>query len=137
MSYQVKTDLAWNGQDVKIRGRKVVNKSAFEIGLVVEGQAKTLTPVKTGRLRGSITTQSATKGTSVEGDATGADKIAAPGDPQEVFVGTAVDYGPYIEFGTERSDAQPFLRPALDLAQGKVLSITLKNGRMEFKDYLK
>lgn len=137
MSYQVKTDLAWNGEDVKIRGRKVVNKTAYETGLVVEGQAKVLAAVKTGRLRGSITTQSAGKGTAVEGEAKAGDKISAPADDQEVLVGTAVEYGPYIEFGTVGSDAQPFLRPALDLAQGKVLSIAQKEGRMEFKDYLK
>ena len=137
MNHQVKTDLAWNGADVKIRGRKVVNKTAYETGLVVEGQAKVLTPVKTGRLRGSITTQSAGKGTAVEGEAKAADKISAPADDQEVLVGTAVDYGPYIEFGTVRSDAQPFLRPALDLAKGEVLTIGQKNGKMEFKDYLK
>lgn len=137
MSYEVRTDLQWNGQDVKIRGKRVVNKTAFETGLIVEGQAKVLAAVKTGRFRGSITTQSATEGTAVESPATAADKIAPPRDPQEVFVGTAVDYGPHLEFGTVNSDAQPSLRPALDLAKGQVLSIGLKNGRIEFRDYLK
>ena len=136
MSYQVKTTMAWNGADVKIRGRKVVNKTAYETGLVVEGQAKLLAAKDTGRYQGSITTQSATKGTEVEAPATAADKIAPPSDDQEVLVGSAVDYGPHLEFGTVNSDAQPSLRPALDLAQGKVLSIGQKNGRMEFKDYL-
>ena len=137
MSHQVKTDLAWHGEDVKIKGRKVVNKSAYEIGLVVEGQAKELCKVVTGRLRGSITTQAADKGTNVEAPAESSDKIAGPRDDQEVLVGTAVEYGPYKEFGTVRMDAEPYLRPALDLAQGKTVSITQKNAKMEFGSYLK
>ncbi len=139
MSYEVRTDLQWNGQDVKIRGKRVVNKTAFETGLIVEGQAKVLAPAKTGRLRASITTQSSTRGTEMDGakGQEGSDKISPPRDDQEVLIGTAVDYGPHVEFGTVNSDAQPFLRPALDLAQGKVLTIGLKNSRIEFRDYLK
>jgi len=136
MSFEVKTDLAWHGQDVMIRGRKVVNKSAYEIGLVVEGQAKLLTPVVSGRLRGSITTQSATEGTEVVAPAKPEDKIAKARDANEVLVGTAVDYGPHIEFGVLTGAAQPFLRPALDLATGKAIPITQKNAKMEFADYL-
>ena len=62
-------------------------------------------------------------------------KIKAPTDEDEVLVGTPVDYGPYVEFGTVRSNAQPFLRPALDLAQGKTLTVMEKHGRQEFKEY--
>jgi len=138
MSFEVKTDLAWHGQDVMIRGRKAVNKSAYEIGLVVEGQAKELCKVRTGYLRGSINTQAAGKGTSPEPAKDGrvAPKIDAPRDDQEVLVGTAADYGPYIEFGVLTGAAQPFLRPALDLATGKAIPITQKNAKMEFADYL-
>ena len=136
MSIKVTTDLAWHGEDVKIRGQKVVGKSAYEIGLAVEGQAKLLTPVISGRLRGSITTQSATEGTEVEAPAKPEDKIAKARDVNEVLVGTAVVYGPYIEFGVLTGSAQPFLRPALDLATGKAIPITQKNAKMEFADYL-
>jgi len=138
MSIDVKTDLAWHGEDVKFRGRKVVNKSAYEIGLVVEGQAKEMCTVDTGYLRGSINTQAADRGTNPEpaDDGRVAPKIASPRDDQEVLVGTAVDYGPHIEFGALTRPSQPFLRPALDLAQGKAIPITQKNGKMEFADYL-
>ena len=134
----VTTDLAWHGADVIIRGKKVTGKSAYEIGLVVEGQAKELCKVITGYLRGSINTQAADKGTDTEADDKGrkADKIAKPTDAQEVLVGTAVVYGPYIEFGVLTGAAQPFLRPALDLATGKAIPITQKNAKMEFADYL-
>jgi len=133
----VRTEFDWNGDEVKIIGHRVVRKTAYETGLVVEGQAKVLTPVKTGRLAGSITTQASDHGNNVRSPATDTDKINAPTDAMEVLVGTAVDYAPYVEYGTRRSGAQPFLRPALDLAKGNVLTIGRKNGKAEFKDYLK
>ena len=134
---RVDTAFEWNGDEIKVKGKKVVNKTAFEIGLVVEGQAKVLINNVTGRLAGSLTTQAKAHGNNVRSPATATDKITAPGDDMEVFVGTAVEYGPYVEFGTRRASARPFLRPALDLAQGKVLTIGMKEGRLEFKDYLK
>ena len=126
----------WNGKEVKIRGNRVVGKSAFEIGLIVEAQAKALCPVDKGLLRGSITTQSQDKGSFPEAPASGSDVIAGPQDDQEVLVGTAVFYAPYVEFGTIRSNAQPFLRPALDLAKGRTLTVMEQNGRFEFAEYL-
>ena len=128
----------WNGNIIKIQGKRVVNKSIFEIGLVVEGQAKTLCPIKTGRLAGSITTQASDgQGTAPRAPAGPGDMIQKPNVPNEVYVGTAVEYGPYQEFGTVRNNAQPFLRPALDLAKGKALTIVKENGRYEFREYMK
>ena len=64
-----------------------------EIGLVAEGYAKRLCPVDTGRLRNSITHAI---------------------DPTEdvAIIGTNVEYGPAVEYGTSSTDAQPFLHPA-------------------------
>lgn len=64
-----------------------------EVGLVAEGYAKRLCPVDTGRLRNSIT------------------HVTMP-DDNAVYIGTNVEYGPYVEYGTSRQEAQPFLRPA-------------------------
>ena len=138
MSLRVETDSTWNGDEVKWRGRKATGRSTFEIGLAVQAAAKALCPVKLGRLRGSITTQARSEGTEPETvkGSKASDKIAAPSDDLETYVGTGVEYGPYIEFGTVRSDAQPFLRPALDLAQGKTLTLVRKNAKWEFGDYL-
>lgn len=134
MSYQVRTDLQWNGQDVKIRGRKVINKTIFETGLIVQGQAVVLAPVDTGYLRGSIVTASNVKDTDTRPDKNGrkASGIEAPSSDNEVLVGTSVEYATIMEFLR-----QPYLRPALDLAKGKALTIGEKNGRMEFKDYIR
>lgn len=62
-----------------------------EIGLVAEEYAKKACAVDTGRLRNSVTH-------AVSGES--------------VFVGTDVEYGPYVELGTINTPAQPFLRPA-------------------------
>jgi hypothetical protein len=141
--------LIWNGDKVKVQGKKVTGKTAFELGLIVEGQAKLLCPIDYGYLAASITVQSVSMGTEMETPKPNASKpksyphnvstfkkIDKPIDPNEVLVGTAVDYAPYVEFGTLRSDAQPFLRPALDMAKGKTLTILLYNGKTYFVEYL-
>lgn len=152
-------ELEWKGKEVKVQGQKAINKSAFEIGLIVEGQAKLLCPVDLGYLAASITTASFDNSTEVENPAKyngtsnitlGAkkqarfvttdigrfEKITKSEDDNEVLVGTVVEYGPHVEFGTIKSKAQPFLRPALDLAMGKTLTILEKNGRFYFQEYL-
>ena len=64
-----------------------------EIGLVGEGYAKRACPVDTGRLRNSIT-------------------HVVDGGEKSVYIGTNVEYGKYVEKGTSRQKAQPFLEPA-------------------------
>ena len=152
---KVTIDSQWHGKEVKIQGKRVTGKSAFQIGLVVEGQAKQLAPVDYGRLAASYTTQAFDHGTAPEnpskygkglGRARGAGgkfvaqvipTIARPTDQNEVLVGTAVDYAPHVEFGTVKKEARPHLRPALDLAMGKTLTIVKTNARYEFQDYLR
>lgn len=126
----------WRGDEVKVRGKLVTGKSAYELGLVVEGQAKMLCPVDTGRLKGSITTAGYHQRTTTQAPATFQDSIDPPRDDNEVLVGTAVAYGTHMEFGTIKTDAQPFLRPALDLARGKVVSVVRRNAKMHFAQYL-
>jgi HK97 gp10 family phage protein len=65
--------------------------------LEVERHAKRLCPVDTGNLRRSITS-----GLSFD-----------LGIPIGVCAATA-PYSAYVEYGTSRSPAQPFLRPALE-----------------------
>lgn len=88
MALQVNED----NTDAAVTGISVAVSSALEkIGLMAEGYAKKKCPVDTGNLRNSITHQ-------VDGDA--------------VYIGTNVEYAPYVELGTSRQKAQPFLRPA-------------------------
>jgi HK97 gp10 family phage protein len=135
--------IIWNGDDVMKRAEEAAKLSSFELGLVVQGQAKMLAPVDQGRLRASITTASgAGQRTKPSGKgAVGTDLINKPSDQFETFVGTPVFYGPYIEYGTVRANAQPFLRPALDMIKGRKLTVfdeVLKNGnvRKAFGEYL-
>lgn len=133
----------WNGEEVARRAEKAAQISSFEVGLIVEAQAKLLSPWETGRLRSSITTVSgAGQRTKPRGKgAVATDVLGKPTDEKETVVGTPVKYGPYVEFGTFAMDAQPYLRPALDIVKGRKLSIVKQicaNGKViaEFGDYL-
>jgi HK97 gp10 family phage protein len=67
------------------------------IGMVAETHAKEeiteKRAVDTGRLRNSIT-------------------YAVKKKENAVYIGTNVKYGPYVEHGTSRMPARPFIRPA-------------------------
>ncbi len=72
---------------------RVVRAAAF----AVEAHAKTRAPVRTGRLRNSITT----------------DVVK----PLEAIVGPGVKYGKFVEFGTRYMAPRPYLRPAAEVVQ--------------------
>ena len=63
------------------------------IGLLAEGYAKALSPVDTGRLRSSISHDT---------------------DDDTAYIGTNVEYAAYVELGTQKTKAQPYLRPAVE-----------------------
>lgn len=80
------------------------------IGIQAEGHAKALCPVDTGRLRNSIT------------------HVVDSGE-KAAYIGTNVEYGPYVELGTSRQKEQPFLRPAAQNhgdEYGRILESELK-----------
>jgi hypothetical protein len=136
MAFKTTIEKVWNGKEVKILGKKAVGQSIFGVGLIVEGQAKLLAAVKTGQLAGSITTQSRNKGTDPESPATESDKIGKPNEEFEVWVGTAAIHGIWNEFGTKYMNAQPFLRPALALAEGRALTLVERESKIVFKEFL-
>ena len=130
--------ITWNGDEVKRRAEIAARHTPYELGLAIEGQAKLLAPVDTGRLRGSITTASG-DGTHTNPSGPGAnssDKLQTPEAPNITHVGTPVDYAPHQEYGTIRMAAQAFLRPALDIIRGKALSIVSKTAKQDFGEYL-
>jgi len=92
----------------KVRSYQVITKEAIRIALVrgalqIELAAKEMCAVDTGRLRGSITT-----------DKRYIQKFL-------VMIGTKVDYGPYVEFGTKKMDARPYLFPAFFMFEGEIV----------------
>lgn len=72
-------------------------------------------PVRTGRLRASITFATATEHSEPGAEAKpgDADLMGEP-DDDKVYIGTNVEYSSYVCFGTSRTPARPYLRPALE-----------------------
>ena len=62
-----------------------------KVGLTSERYAKLACPVDTGRLS----------------------SISHTHDKNTAYVGTNVEYGPYVEMGTVNTKAQPYLKPAI------------------------
>lgn len=82
-----------NTEQVAAALNSAIAKALTKIGQQAEGNAKLMCPTDTGRLKNSITNQI---------------------DMQEsaVYIGTNVEYAPYVELGTRRQDPHPYLRPA-------------------------
>jgi len=79
---------------IEIAGQKV-HAGLVKATLLVERTAKELVPVDTGTLKRSITHEFHSK--------------------THATVGSNVEYAPFVELGTSRMTAQPFLRPALHM----------------------
>lgn len=69
-----------------------IERALEHVGLLMERNAKLGCPVDTGRLRNSITHTN---------------------DKNTAYVGTNVEYAPYVEMGTVNTGAQPYLKPAV------------------------
>ena len=134
---QIRND---NIDDILKKLGKAKEVALNEVGLQLERNAKIEinksvydTPespnyVRTGRLRASITY--ATKTAHSQGDAEAeAEDYEMHGQPEdgEVYVGTNVEYAPYVEFGTSKTRAKPFLRPAIENYRNEYLEILKSN----------
>lgn len=110
---QVSIEVKADNTELVVNGiTEAVLRGLEQIGMAGEGYAKDYCPVDTGNLRNSIT--------HVVDEAEGS-----------VYIGTNVDYGPDVELGTVKMDAQPYLKPAAsDHAQTyrNILEDALKNG---------
>jgi HK97 gp10 family phage protein len=82
--------------------RRQAQRDGLEAGArIVETHSKILCPVDTGFLRNSIQVDSVT--------------------PIEAIIAPHTDYAEYVEFGTSRMAAQPYMRPALDEHEGEIV----------------
>ena len=93
-----------NTRRVKEEMESAVLRALEKCGLTAEGYAKQLCPVDTGNLRNSITHLVQTG------------ELAA-------YIGTNVEYAPYVELGTYRQRAKPYLKPAVADHAGQYRSI--------------
>ena len=82
-----------NAQQVEDAMNQAIAKALTMIGLKAESNAKAICPVDTGRLRNSITN-------------------AIDTEANAVYIGTNVEYAPYVELGTSRRKPHPYLKPA-------------------------
>lgn len=82
-------------------GRDAVRREIKRAALNVQNGARERVPVDTGRLRNSI-----------------AHVIDLDG--MRAVIGTNVEYAPYVELGTFRASAQPYLFPAFEAEKPKI-----------------
>ena len=97
------TKIKWHGdkliKEVGLKCFQTMEKAC----LLVERDAKRMCPVDTGRLRASLSHE-----------------IERSKDGTVGRVGTNVEYGVYVEYGTRKMSAKPYLRPALENNKGKI-----------------
>ena len=92
-----------NNCDLAAREIRAATGRALEtIGLLAEGYAKRACPVGTPESTGIPHYQGGTLRDSITYEVSG----------DSVYIGTNVEYAPYVELGTWKMQAQPFLRPA-------------------------
>lgn len=130
-----------NTELIKHATREAVQVALEAVGLLAEGYAKRLCPVDTGLLRNSIThavggasfshaykADRPTKGGSMNG---GYDSgTVGDSDDMTAYIGTNVEYAAYVEYGTSKTAAQPFIKPAVNDHQAqykKIFETYLKN----------
>ena len=99
-----------NTDEIKTYAREAVIRALTAVSIQASNYATLLCPVDTGRLRASISNWT--------DDA----ELAA-------YIGTNVEYAAYVEYGTTRTAAQPFIKPAANDHQPEYAAI--------FEEYLK
>ena len=101
-----------NSKEIIEAMQQATVRALEKCGLTAEGYAKKLAPVDTGNLRNSITHD------------------VDDGEPA-AYIGTNVEYAPYVCLGTIHMKAQPFLKPAVAANANtyrKIIEKELKNG---------
>ena len=83
-----------NSKEIIEAMQQATVRALEKCGLTAEGYAKKLAPVDTGNLRNSITHE------------------VDDGEPA-AYIGTNVEYAPYVCLGTIHMAAQPFSKPAV------------------------
>lgn len=112
---------------------KAIVRAVAETAAEVEGAAKAAAPVATGFLKSSIYADSELGNDYGEGAGTppqGASLLPPERHERDTqaIVGVASSYGIYVEYGTAKASAQPFLTPAVENARNSLLS---RLGRLE------
>lgn len=117
-----KIDIVDNSKAVLLELEFKVDKALETCGLMAEGYAKRLCAVDTGLLRNSISHALGGEPSSIgvytdnpqkqSGSYSGSTPEDAEGQ-RTMYLGTNVEYAPYVEMGTVKTKAQPFIKPAV------------------------
>ena len=109
-----------NSKEVEKEFEAACLRALTKCGMVAENYSKHLAPVDTGLLRNSITYCIAGEAPAIseykadKGDKKGSySGTMGSSDELSVYLGSNVDYTAFLELGTSRSKAQPFLKPAV------------------------
>lgn len=108
----IEVNITSNRDLIEQASAEAIARALEAIGLQAEGYAKMKCPVDTGRLRNSIT-------------------HTYDSFDQKAYIGTNVEYAAYVEFGTSKTKAQPYIKPAVvDHAEEykQMVEYFLKNG---------
>lgn len=97
---EIKLDL---DKDILKKIGSKVEEGMKKACVIVQDDAKRNCPVDTGRLQGSISHEVTHEGNDVVG-----------------IVGTDVEYAPYVELGTYKMSARPYLFPAGERNKDKI-----------------
>lgn len=100
------------GKEIEAGARKAQMRAALEI----ESEAVAEVPVDTGRLKDSISTQEV-GGTIEVGSG--------------VKAGTEVEYAHFVEFGTSKRAAHPYLQPAVEIVKQRYPKMIIEDVKME------
>ena len=106
MSFRIKD----NTDDILRDVNRKKEAFVFAGGLIANGEMKRRTPVDTGQLRGSITTETGTEMNKAHSD-----------------TGPTADYAEFPEFGTVYQAAQPYAEPGWQAALPKIERLALKD----------
>lgn len=105
-----------NRKAVKQALSEAIQRALTACGITAQGYATdAYVPVDTGRLKGSITYAVSKAHSQVRAPAKAEDG-ALHGAPEKdtLYLGTNVEYAPYVELGTHKQDSHPYLRPAFE-----------------------
>lgn len=99
-------------------------KGVLKTVIAGSAQAKALAPVDLGELRNSVGYSAEVSGRVIGGgyNQSGGERtdtfLESKGKGLEGYYGSALDYAPYVENGTRRMVAQPFLEPSAEILKG-------------------
>lgn len=111
------SELKWYGAEVVKKIRQATETGLVACAIHTQGQVKELVPVKTGRLKNSISYKTKT-------DSKGDLKTNAL--EGEAIIGTNVEYGIFVELGTARQKPKSYLRAGLDVVKNDLFEIYKK-----------